>query len=82
MKCANIKTKNKELKKRCDEVDIAKLQAGIDAKIPKKELLAKFGISIGQYQRLLDEGKITSPQKIMRERIANITNEESKAQKS
>ena len=75
LRIRNVSTRNKEAMERYDSLDVKKLQADIDAKVPKKKLLEVYGISLNQFQRLLDEGLIITPQKAMRDRIANMTDE-------
>lgn len=76
LRSRNVSTKNKEAMERYNSLDVKKLQADIDAKIPKTKLLEVYGISESQFQRLIDEGLIITPQKAMRDRIANMTDEE------
>lgn len=76
LRSRNISTKNKEAMIRYNSLDIEKLQADIDAKIPKSKLLEDYGISDYQFQRLIDEGLIITPQKAKRDRVAGLTDEE------
>lgn len=76
LRSRNVSTKNKEAMERYNSLDVKKLQADINAKVPKAKLLEDYGISEYQFQRLIDEGLIITPQKAMRDRIANMTDEE------
>ena len=76
LRSRNVSTKNKEAMERYNSLDVKKLQADIDAKVPKAKLLEDYGISEYQFQRLIDEGLIITHQKAMRDRIANMTDEE------
>ncbi|MCQ2739231.1 MAG: hypothetical protein MJ237_03265 [bacterium] len=73
MSVNNIKTSNVLAVEQRRNLDLQSLQADINADIPISELLTKYGISTHQFQTLIDEGSITTPQKNSRDKVANIT---------
>lgn len=72
----NIKTNTIRRREIREAADIESIQSDINAGIAIAEILEKHNLSSSQFQLLMDSGKITTPQKKARDKVANITKEQ------
>ncbi len=76
MRVNNITTPAIEARERRFNINKDEIQKDIDSGMSIAEIREKYKLSSAQFQALLDEGKIVSPQKISREKMNSITREQ------